>query len=135
MQDPANQQYSILVVEDEQLLRDVLVQKFQEAGFTVYGAKDGKEGYDSAIKYHPHLILMDIMMPGMDGIAVLKQLRKDPWGKEVSIILLTNVSDPRLVAESLEEGGLEYLVKTDWDIDEVVAKVRDTVRSRVQPTA
>lgn len=134
MLDPANQEYSILVVEDEQLLRDMLVQKFQETGFTVYGAKDGQEGYDYAIKHHPHLVLLDIMMPGIDGIEVLRRLRKDPWGKEVSVILLTNVSDPRLVAESLEEGGLEYLVKTDWDIDEVVAKVRDTVRSRIHTT-
>lgn len=120
---------TILVVEDEASLRKVLSDKLKHVGFKVEQAADGVEGLKKALDVHPDLILLDVMMPKMDGIGVLKELHKDKWGAYVPVILLTNVGDPIKAAEATEAGvtnmGLmDYLVKSDWKMDDVVTKVK-----------
>jgi DNA-binding response OmpR family regulator len=122
MAQPKSQ--TILIVEDEAALLQTLAETFKAAGFTVLQARDGKEGLGVALVNHPALILLDIVMPVMDGMAMLERLREDRWGKEVPVILLTNLSDPAKVSEALAGGAYDYLVKTDWKLDEVVERVR-----------
>ena len=76
----------VLVVEDERTLRDALVKKLSKEEFTVLSAKDGKEGLDTALAEHPDLILLDILMPKMNGIEVLQKLREDEWGAKAKVI-------------------------------------------------
>ena len=78
-----------------------------------------------ALKEQPDVILLDIIMPKMDGITMLKKLREDAWGKEAKVILLTNLSSNEKLAEVTAQGSHEYLVKTDWKIEDVVTKVRE----------
>ncbi len=99
--------------------------KFKSEGFLVTSAKDGQEGLNLAITDHPDLILLDIIMPVMDGMTMLSQLRQDPWGKTVPVILLTNLSEAEKVVESLREGVYDYLVKSDWKLEDIVKKVRE----------
>ena len=73
----------------------------------------------------PDLILLDLVMPNKDGFAVLTELREDPWGKTAPVILLTNLDDYESLSRVLQKQGHEYLVKTDWKIEEVVAKVKE----------
>ena len=83
----------ILVVEDEISLRKALADKFRREGFAVLEAKDGEEGLAVALKEQPHIILLDIVLPKMDGMTMLKKLRQEnAWGKSVPVILLTNLS-------------------------------------------
>ena len=114
----------ILIVEDETSLRNALSDKLRLEGFIVLEAKNGEEGLDVALRDHPDLILLDIIMPKMDGLTMLKKLREDVWGKNTKVILLTNLSDNEKVSEALLQGSYDYLVKSDWKIGDVVAKIR-----------
>lgn len=117
-------QKKILIVEDETSLRNALRDKLILEGFVVLEAKNGEEGLDVALRNHPDLILLDIIMPKMDGLTMLKKLREDVWGKNTKVILLTNLSDNEKVSEALLRGSYDYLVKSDWKIGDVVAKIR-----------
>jgi len=118
----------ILVVDDDENIRLVLRDKLSISGFDVSEAKNGKEGLDRALADHPDAILLDVMMPEMDGWGMLKELRKDAWGKDAKIIMLTVVEDEESIAHALNEGSFTYLIKTDQNIDEIVEKIEDTVR-------
>jgi len=117
----------ILIVEDEVTLRNALRDKLTHEGFGVLEAKDGEEGLEVALRDHPDLILLDIIMPKMDGMTVLKKLREDTWGKTVKVIILTNLSSDVKIGEAVILGSFEYLIKTDWKIEDVITKVRETL--------
>jgi DNA-binding response OmpR family regulator len=114
----------ILIVEDEPGLLKVLVDKFAKEGYEVVFAKDGQEGLDSAINNHPDLILLDIVMPVMDGMTMLNKLREDQWGKDANVILLTNLTEASKVNESYTQGVNDYLIKCDWTLEQLVEKIK-----------
>lgn len=109
----------ILIVEDEPSLRNALCDKLTLEGFAAIEAKNGEEGLDVALREHPDLILLDVVMPVMDGMTMLSKLRVDVWGKDVKIIVLTNLSDITVTHSSYD-----YLVKSDWGIEDVIERVR-----------
>ncbi len=115
---------SILIVEDEVSLLQALVDVFTLEGFHVLSAANGAEGVEIAKQKHPDLILLDIVMPRLDGLGVLKKLREDSWGKTVPVIMLTNLSDYKSVADALKHGVHDFLVKSNWEIDKVVKLVK-----------
>jgi len=119
---------TILIVDDEPALLIALVDKFTRAGFTVIIAENGREGLKLAFKNHPDLILLDIIMPIMDGTTMLDKLRKDAWGKHAKVILLTNLSDPGKITKSLKRTVNGYLVKSDWKIKDVVKQVNEKLK-------
>ncbi|MBT3690297.1 response regulator [bacterium] len=118
----------VLVVEDERTLRDALVKKLSKEEFTVLSAKDGKEGLDTALAEHPDLILLDILMPKMNGIEVLQKLREDEWGAKAKVIVLTVLNDQKKILEALEKGAYEYLVKSDWKLEDIVERVKEKLQ-------
>lgn len=115
----------ILIVEDEEALRKVLVTKFIHEGFGVIEAKDGEEALAMVFDEKPDLILLDIILPKIDGMTFLKRLRRDDWGKNVPVIILTNLSDDRNIAEAMEGGVYDFLVKSSWEIEDVVRRVKE----------
>jgi len=115
----------ILIVEDERDLRQALVDKFTHEGFDVFEAENGEKGLKVALKEHPDLILLDIIMPVMDGITMMEKMCEDKWGQDVPVIMLTNLTDIKRVSEAVESGVYEYLVKSDWKIEDVVKRVRE----------
>lgn len=114
----------ILIIEDELSLLMALREKFKSEDFKVIEAKNGEEGLKMAAQKNPDLILLDLIMPVMDGITMFKKLRLTETGKDLPIIILTNLSDERAVSQSLEGGVTDYLVKTNWQLDDVVKKVK-----------
>lgn len=120
---------TILIVEDEAVLREAMKEKLTNSGFDTHTAEDGEEGLKIALEKHPDLILLDILLPKMDGMTMLKKLREEnDWGRNARVILLTNVDNPDMVAEGLKIGfdeSYDYLVKTNWTLDEVVKKVKN----------
>lgn len=120
----------ILIVEDEMAILNVLADKFTLEGFEVAVAKNGQEGLKIALENHPDLILLDIVMPIMDGMTMLGELRKDLWGKDVSVIFLTNLSDASRVLQSLDQGVNDYLVKSDWKIKDIVEMVKGKLKNK-----
>lgn len=115
---------TILIVEDNEALLGALVDKFVAEKFVILEARNGEEGLEVAIKKHPDLILSDIIMPRMDGMTMLKRLREDKWGKDVPVIILTNLSEPDKVAEAYDRGAYEFLVKSEWTLEDLVRRVK-----------
>ncbi|PLX28365.1 response regulator [Candidatus Parcubacteria bacterium] len=115
----------ILVVEDEPSLVKAMSDKFDKEGFSVLLAHDGKKGLELALEHHPDILLLDIMMPKMGGIPMLEELRKDDWGKGVPVIVLTNLADTQTVSDVAERGVHDYLVKSDWKLEDIVEKVKE----------
>ncbi len=115
----------ILIVEDESSLMLVLHDRLRDEGFRIFQAANGKEALGLALKEHPDLIMLDLLMPVMDGVSMLKELRKDEWGKEAKVLVLTNLSTDEKLDEVKEFGVEDYLVKSDWKIEDVVQKIKN----------
>jgi DNA-binding response OmpR family regulator len=118
----------ILVVEDEKILADTLEEKLSSEGFGVTKAYDGEEGLKLAMSKHPNLILLDLLMPKMDGMTFLKELRQDEsWGKNVPVIILTNLSshDEQRNKDIVELEPSYYFMKTDKSVEEIVDKIKE----------
>lgn len=114
----------ILVTEDEPAMMQAMIDSFTRAGFTVLPARDGVEGLEIAKKEHPDLILLDILMPKMDGIAMMDALRLDEWGKTVPIIILTNLdTTSSMISTILKDQPAYYLLKTNTKLEDLVEKV------------
>lgn len=124
--------HTVLIVEDEPNLIDVLRDEFVAAGFNVIEAHNGITALETALQKKPDIMLLDIVMPMLDGIAVLKKLRTDSWGATVPILMLSNLCDSRTVMESIQNGATDYLIKTDWKMEDVIAKVRNVLKSEKQ---
>jgi DNA-binding response OmpR family regulator len=121
---------TVLIVDDELPLLTALSEKFVRENFNVLQAKNGEEGLALAFKNHPDIILLDLVMPVMDGLEMLDHLRQDKWGKDAKVIILTNLSDNEKVAEALKKGSYNYLVKTDWKLEEIVEMVNIVLRKK-----
>lgn len=117
----------ILVIEDEGMLLEALKKKFEEEGFDVITAQDGVTGLQTALSQQPDLILLDLVLPMMDGMSLLGSLRKNDWGSTVPVIVLSNLNRMATQEKVKDEDISEYLVKTDWKIGEVVDKVKSTL--------
>lgn len=118
----------ILIVEDEIDMREALVDELTRSGFATLIAKNGKEGLASALRDRPDLILLDIIMPEMDGMAMMKQLRTDAWGKTVPIIILTNASaNDKILQGVVADEPSYYLVKSDWNLADVVGRIKEVL--------
>jgi DNA-binding response OmpR family regulator len=115
----------ILVVDDEKDLAKVLTEKLKLEKFEVIYANNGEDGLAIALKDHPDLILLDVKMPRMDGVEVMKKLREDGWGKTIPIIFLTSLflTDEKL--EDIESDNPSYyIVKSDTSLDDIIAEVK-----------
>lgn len=118
----------ILIIEDDVSLRSALNDKLTLEGFSPVEARNGREGVQFALRDRPDLILLDILMPEMDGLATMKQIREvDAWGKQVPIILLTNLnSDSEEIKQAIIAGEPAlFLIKSDWAIDDIVEKISE----------
>lgn len=80
----------IAIIEDDKAIRELYVMQFQKDGFDVKSATNGQEGLDLIKSFWPDLILLDIYMPTMDGIEMLKKLRNEEWGKDIKVVVWTN---------------------------------------------
>jgi len=114
----------ILIVEDDPFLSEMYTSKLEEAGFSVDVIVDGKEGLKKILEDKPDLVLLDIVLPKMDGFEILQAVRKEPKLKEIKIIALTNLGQKEEIEKGLAFGANDYIVKAHYTPSEVVAKVR-----------
>jgi CheY-like chemotaxis protein len=120
-------QKTILIIEDEKSLREATVDVLQRKNFLTLSAKNGKEGIDIAFKKHPNLILLDLIMPEMDGMTALKKIREDAWGSTVPVIILTNLSaiNGNVADDAQAHIPTQYLIKSDWKLHDIIKKIED----------
>jgi DNA-binding response OmpR family regulator len=114
----------ILIIEDEKSLSQALFDKLERDGFIVIRACNGKIGLEMALEEKPDLILLDIVMPVMDGLTMLQELKKDDWGNKAKVIVLTNLYDSEKVIDCVEQGVTDYLIKTDWKLVDIIEKIK-----------
>jgi DNA-binding response OmpR family regulator len=115
---------SVLLVEDDETLLRALQDTLVSEGLTVYIAKSAEEGITLAQKHHPDLIMTDVILPVMDGVAMITKLRKDSMFKETPVIMLTNRDDADTVGASLTEGVYDFLVKHEWKLEDIAKRVK-----------
>ncbi len=124
MKTQEHKKTKILIVDDEKLISKAFSDHFEREGYEIETAFDGEEGIDKAKEFMPDLILLDIIMPKMDGISALKELKKDPATKQIPVIILTNLPDiPKYVDEARKAGSSDYLIKADYGLKELEEKV------------
>lgn len=117
-------QKKVLVVEDEIDIREAMAEAIAEAGFEVSTAENGAVGLEKALAEKPDLILLDLIMPIMDGHQTLKKIREDAWGRNAKVIILTAMDDVTNVASAYEDSISDYIIKAHSSLDEIVKKVR-----------
>ncbi len=115
---------TVLIVDDDENIRQLYSDAFTNAKINVLTASNGAEGVSLALQHHPNAILMDVMMPVMDGHVAMSTIRKDTWGKTATVVFLTNMSDAENVIHAVEEGSSEYIIKANLTPREVVNHVR-----------
>lgn len=115
----------LLLIEDDPFIRDIYNVKFSQEGFEVSMAENGVEALKKMEQLVPDVILLDIIMPYMDGMETLKNIRnKEEW-KKIPVIMLTNISEKEKITESEDYGISDYLIKSQFTPSEVVQKVKN----------
>jgi len=120
-------QKTILVIEDEKSLREATLDVLQRKNFLTLSAKNGRDGIEIAFKEHPQLILLDLIMPEMDGMTALQKIREDAWGATVPVIILTNLSaiNGNVADDALAHIPTQYLIKSDWKLHDIIKKIEN----------
>ena len=117
----------ILIVEDDSLLSRMYQKIFESEKYDVVMAKDGQEGLDQARREKPVLILLDIMMPRMNGLQVLEKLKGDKETKEIPVVILTNLAGEHDAERALSLGAVKYIIKSQYRPKEVEEMVRGII--------
>jgi len=120
---PPDDQKRILIIEDDALLIEEMRAEFAKHNFAVDVSTDGEAGYEKIFSMKPHLVVLDIAIPKMSGVDLLKKLQDDPWGKTIPVVVLTNMGDSANIAQVMELGGYDYLVKSDWALADLIEKI------------
>lgn len=122
----------ILVAEDDKLISNSLCDALKSQGYEAMPAYDGEEAVAKAKEQNPDLALLDIMMPKLDGISVLWELRANPSTAKTPVIVLTNMGDPETISKIVEAGASDYLLKSDQSVDDIMQKVKDVLQRTVR---
>lgn len=114
----------ILIVEDDKFLRELLSRKLQEEKMDIVQAIDGEEGLKKAEEELPDLILLDLILPGINGFEVLKKLKENPKTANISVIVLSNLGQKEDVERALTLGAKDYLIKANFTLEEIFDKIK-----------
>ncbi len=117
----------ILIIEDDSFLLQMYATKLTKAGFEVKSAGDGNQGLKKAKELNPSLILLDLVMPAMDGFKVLEELKLDLATQDIPVIVLSNMSEREDVQKCLQLGAVDYLIKAHFVPSEVINKIRNII--------
>lgn len=126
----ADAKQKVLIVDDDVFLSGIYATKLELEGFEVDMAHDGEEGLKAAAKSKPDIILLDVLMPKLDGFETLKRLKADADLKDVPVIMLTNLGQKEDVEKGLHEGAEDYLIKAHFVPSEAVEKIRAVLKGK-----
>lgn len=122
---------TVLIIEDEEGIRVSLRDALAGEGYATLEAADGEAGLASALQGHPDLILLDLMLPKMDGLTLLENLRNDPWGASAPVIVITNLNaDDTVMKRIAKTEPAYYLIKPNWKLADIIEKVKGILGDR-----
>lgn len=116
-------QKKILVIEDEKVLGEILVEKLREEGYAAELSEDGRAGFDRLTSWKPHLLLLDILLPNMNGYEILEGMKKDATLSKIPVVVISNSGQPVEIDRVLSLGAKDYLIKADFSPEQVLEKV------------
>jgi len=114
----------VLIVDDDDFLLDIYSTKFRESGFEVEISKEGKDVEVKAKEFKPDLVLLDLVMPNIDGFEILKILKKDGVAPNAKISILSNLDQKEDIDKGLSLGADDYIIKADFTPSEVVERAK-----------
>jgi CheY-like chemotaxis protein len=120
----------ILLAEDDRILRKAGEVSLRKRGYEVIAAVDGEDALRKTLEHKPELVLLDVMMPKMNGFDVLQALKGDPRVRDIPVIMLTNLEQPADLKRAAEGGAHSYLVKSNMNLDELAAKIAEALPPR-----
>ena len=126
-----NEDITILLAEDDSFLLSMYTTKFELEKFKVFGAENGVKGLALAKKINPDIILLDILMPEMDGFEVLENLKSNDITRDIPVILLTNLNQKHDIEKGLALGADDYLIKAHFMPSEVIDKIKKVIDKRL----
>ncbi|MDP3955623.1 MAG: response regulator [bacterium] len=115
---------TILVVEDDSFLRDLLVEKLQEEHYNVVGAADGNEAYEQLAKQLPHVIVLDLILPDLNGFDILEKITSDERTKTVPVIVLSNLDQKEDIDKAMSLGAVDFMIKANFSLTEILARIK-----------
>jgi len=118
----------ILIIEDDKFLRELIVRKLTDEGFEIEEAIDGEEGIKKTKEIKPDLVLLDLILPGMDGFEVLSRIKGDPLLASIPVIILSNLGQREDIEKGLKLGAVDYLVKANFTPNEIIEKVKNALK-------
>jgi len=118
----------ILVIEDDRFLRELIARKLLDDGFVIIEAVDGGEGMKKVKEEKPDLILLDLILPGIDGFEVLSQIKKDENLKSIPVVILSNLGQKEEVEKGLKMGAVDYLIKAHFTLGEIIEKIKNILK-------
>jgi two-component system phosphate regulon response regulator PhoB len=122
----------VLIIEDEDILAKVLAEKMEKSGFEVAIAEDGEKALDLIKSFKPDIIMLDLMLPKLDGFEVLKQIKADDATKRIPIVAISNLSEDSNIEKALKLGVENYFVKSNHPINEIIEKVKAVLLNGVR---
>jgi len=120
--------HKILIVEDDKFVRELISHKLTEEKFEVSSAKDGEEGVAKVESEKPDLVLLDLILPGIDGFEVISRIRKNPDIESMPIVILSNLGEKNDVDRGIKLGANDYMIKAHFTPKEIVEKVRGILK-------
>lgn len=117
----------ILLIEDEEIMLNLLRRKLTQEGYEIYSARNGEEGVEAMRKDLPDLVLLDIIMPKMDGFEVMEKMAADNILKKIPVIVISNSGQPVEIDRAQKLGAKDWLIKTEFDPKEVIVKVKKQI--------
>lgn len=124
-----NQGTTILVVEDDKFLRDLIIKKIASEGFATVEAPDGEAGIRLMQEKPPQLVLLDLLLPGIDGFEVLRRIKADPNLAHIPVVILSNLGQEEDINKGKSLGAVEFLVKAKYTPQEIVARAKEILNS------
>ncbi len=118
----------ILIVEDDTFLRNLISQKLQKENFQVVEAIDGEEGFKKIKEEKPDLVLLDLILPEMDGFEVLRKMKEDPLLSSIPVIILSNLGQREDVERGMNLGAVDYLIKAHFTPGEIIEKIKNVLK-------
>lgn len=118
----------ILIIEDDKFLRELIAKKLVKDGYDTVEAIDGEEGVKKVREEKPDLILLDLILPGIDGFEVLARIKEDTAVSRIPVIILSNLGQREDVERGLELGAADYLIKAHFTPGEIIEKIREILK-------
>ena len=118
----------ILIIEDDKFLRELIAQKLTKEGYEISEAVDGEKGVEAVKETKPDLVLLDLILPGIDGFEVLSRMKADPLLAEIPVIILSNLGQKDDIERGLKIGAVDYLIKAHFTPAEIIEKVNAVLK-------